>query len=231
MDALNTHADFLVPCFFLASMESWLLESSHVTSYILVALLLLSSGFGAPIPEDIPLLVGGWLCTLGQARLVVMIPLAWIFVLGGDCVLYFLGRRYGHHVPRLPGLRIVLTEKRLNRAERFFDQHGGKTLFFVRFLAAVRAATWFAAGALKIPFWKFIAYDGAAALIFGPGLVLLGWYLGPESDEIGRYVRWSQMILTLLALLLVFGFLISYLLRQRRAVQVPSAGKARETTV
>ncbi len=225
MDVLFAHADIAAPCLVLASVESLLLESSHVTSYILVALLLLSSGVGAPIPEDIPLLIGGWLCLLGQARLAVMIPLAWFFVLAGDCVLYVLGRRYGHHVPKIPGLRIVLTEKRLNRAERFFEQHGGKTVFFVRFLAAVRAATWFAAGTLKIPFWKFIAYDGAAALIFAPGLVLLGWYLGPKSEQIGQYVRWAQTLLTLVVLLVVIGVVSWQLLRHRKN-QVQTVRKA-----
>ena len=182
----------------VATLESLLLESSHVTGYILIALLLLSSGVGAPVPEDIPLLIGGWLCALEQASLAVMLPLAWIFVLAGDCVLYLLGRWYGHHVPRLPGLRRVLTPSRVERTERFFQQHGGKMLFVVRFLAAVRASTWFVAGAVRFPFWKFVAYDGAAALIFAPGLVLLGWKLGPRGEEIGHYVRWTQLGLTLL---------------------------------
>ena len=221
MDDLFAYAEIAALCPLLASVESLLLESSHITSYILIALLLLSSGVGAPVPEDIPLLLGGWLCALGQARLATMIPVAWVLVIAGDCVLYFLGRRYGHHVPKLPGLRRVMTEKRLTRAERFFEQHGGKTLFFMRFLAAVRAATWFAAGTLKIPFWKFIAYDGAAALIFAPGLVLAGWYFGPISKQIGQYVRWSQMTLTLLVLVLAIVFVAWHFVRYRRTqVQV-----------
>ena len=201
----------------LASIESLLLESSHVTGYILIAVLLLSSGFGAPIPEDIPLLIGGWLCALDQASLAVMLPLAWIFVLAGDCVLYFLGRRYGHHVPRIPGLSRVLTPHRIERTERFFQKHGGKTLFVVRFLAALRASTWFVAGAVRTPFWKFVAYDGAAALIFAPGLVLLGWRFGPQGPEIALYVRWAQLGLTLLLILAVAITVAITLTRRRTA--------------
>ena len=204
------------PATTIASVESLLLQSSDVTGYVLIALLLLSSGVGAPMPEDIPLLIGGWLCGLEQARLPLMLPLAWFFVIAGDCVLYCLGRRYGHHVPQLPGLRRILTPHRIERTERFFQQHGGKTLFFVRFLAIIRASTWFVAGAIRIPFWKFVAYDGAAALIFAPGLVLLGWKFGPRSKEIGDYVRWTQLGLTVLVFLTVMIVLGYHLFRRYR---------------
>lgn len=190
----------LVPYLTLANVESWLLDSSHVASYVIVALLLLSSGFGAPIPEDVPLLIGGWLCRQDHAELFIMIAVSWMFVLAGDCVLYFLGRRYGHHVPRLPGLRRVLTEERIAWAEGFFHRHGGKTLFVMRFMPAVRAAIWFSAGGLKIPFWKFITYDGTAALIFVPSYLLLGWFFSEQWERISRVTRIGQ-----LAFLMIMG--------------------------
>ena len=206
----------LAPYLTLANVESWLLDSSHLVSYVIVALLLLSSGFGAPIPEDVPLLIGGWLCRQEQADIFIMIPVAWTFVLAGDCVLYFLGRRYGHHVPRLPGLRRVLTEKRVAWAEGFFYRHGGKTLFVMRFLAAVRAAIWFAAGSLKIPFWKFIAYDGTAALIFVPGYLLLGWFFAEQWERISHFTRMGQLTLLIVLAVAVATILIWRFLRFRR---------------
>ncbi|MDP6058570.1 MAG: DedA family protein, partial [Pirellulaceae bacterium] len=143
-----------------------------------------------------------------QADILIMIPVAWTFVLAGDCVLYFLGRRYGHHVPRLPGLRRVLTEKRIAWAEDFFYRHGGKTLFMMRFLAAVRAAIWFAAGGLKIPFWKFIAYDGTAALIFVPGYLLLGWFFAEQWERVSRLTRMGQFALLMVLVAIVAAILI-----------------------
>ena len=199
----------------VAQVTRWLAESSALASYVLVAVLLLSSGFGVPIPEDIPLLVGGWLCRRQQANLWIMMPVAWAFVLAGDCVLYALGRRYGHHVPKLPGLRLVLTEKRICRASQFVERHGAKTLFLMRFVTAVRAAVWFAAGALKIPFWKFIAYDGSAALLFALGYLLLGWWFGDQWQHIRHYTRTLQIGLLMVVVGLVLWQLIRY--RQRRA--------------
>jgi membrane protein DedA with SNARE-associated domain len=219
----------------LSDVEALLEQSSHATSYVLVALLLLSSGFGAPVPEDVPLLFGGWLCKLEQANLSIMIVIGWCFVLAGDCILYFLGRRYGHHVPRIPGLRAVLTEHRIVRAERFMQEHGGKTLFVIRFVAVVRATMWFTAGALKVPFWKFIAYDGAAAAIFAPGLILLGWYFGPKSEYIRQIMRWTKVSLTILVILAIGAGILWYF-RQRRlggldADAVDASGKTGNASV
>jgi len=199
-------------CLAAAGVELWLEEYT----YVVLAVLLLSSGLGAPIPEDIPLLIGGWLCRQGQAQALIMLFVAWTFVLAGDCVLYILGRYYGHHVPRLPGFRNLLTESRITRAEAFFARHGGKTVFAMRFLAGVRAATWFAAGALKIPFWKFIAYDGAAALVFVPAYLLLGWFFADQWGRVHRFAQWGQVALALGILAVVTVLMTWQILRHRR---------------
>ena len=225
MSTCMVEAGLLAPLLAQTQVETWLLDTSHLVSYVAVALLLLSSGFGAPIPEDIPLLVGGWLCRQGQAHILVMLPLAWVFVLAGDCILYFLGRRYGPHVPRLPGLSRVLTEKRILSAEGFLESHGGKTLFVIRFLAMVRAAMWFAAGALKIPFWKFIAYDGAAALIFAPGYLLLGWFFAHQYEKIRDVTRAGQIALTLVILAVIATLVIWQVLRRKRRKAAAEQGK------
>ena len=207
---------FATICLMVANVESWLMGSSHLVSYVVIALLLLSSGVGAPMPEDLPLLAGGWLCRQGNAHLFVMLTVGWFFVLAGDCVLYVLGRRYGHHVPKLPGLRILVTEKRIARAEAFFEKHGGKTVFMMRFIAIARATTWFVAGALKIPFWKFIAYDGAAALVFAPGYILLGWLFADQWERVVRFTRTGQIALTLCVAGVVGGIVIWQIARHRR---------------
>ena len=80
--------------------------------YLGVVFVLMLGGFGAPIPEDLPLLLGGYLCGSGQADVTIMLPVTLVAVLGADLMVYFLGRRYGHHVPKLPLLRRYLTEER-----------------------------------------------------------------------------------------------------------------------
>lgn len=185
--------------------------------YIGVTAMLLTSGLGLPLPEDIPLLTGGYLCGIDRCRLQIMIPLTLGAVLLADSVIYLLGRRYGHHVPRLPLVRRYLTEKRLARAERAFHDHGGKTLFTARFLPGLRAPAFFTAGVFKIPFWKFLAIDGAAAFISVPVLVYAGYWGAARFDQVKRWAHDAQLALAV-GIVIVVGLIITWKMRRRRKI-------------
>lgn len=185
-------------------------------SYVGVVLVLLASGFGLPLPEDIPLLTAGYLCYLGKARLEFMIPLAFLAVVGADCIVYVLGRKYGHHVPKMPVLRRYLTEKRLAGAERAFHNHGGKTLFVARFLPGLRTACFFTAGIFKIPFWKFLVFDGAAALLSVPLLIWLGYWGGAKFEEVKEMAEDGQIAVVVVLVVLIAAAVGYKLWRARR---------------
>lgn len=186
--------------------------------YLGVVFVLLLGGFGAPIPEDLPLLLGGYLCGKGQADVTIMLPVTLVAVLGADLMVYFLGRRYGHHVPKLPLLRRYLSEERLTRAELSFHKHGGKTLFLARFMPGLRTPIYFSAGAFKLPVWKMVLFDGSAALISVPVWVLLAWYLG-KTVGLETLRGWSIATqVTLIGFVIVCGLgIVGWkLVRQRR---------------
>src|SRR5690606_33249443 len=103
--------------------------------YVVIWGVLLLSGFGLPIPEDLPLILAGYLCGIEPAYADpwIMFPGCYLAIIGADLVVFVLGRRYGHHVPRLPLLRRFLTESRLAKTEAKLHQHGGKFIFMARF--------------------------------------------------------------------------------------------------
>jgi len=186
--------------------------------YVGVVLILLAGGFGMPVPEDLPLIAAGYLCGVGKADITIMLPLTFSAVLGADLIVYFLGRKYGHHVPRLPLIRRYLSEERLAKAEISFHKHGGKTLFLARFMPGLRTPIFFSAGAFKIPSWKMILFDGVAALISVPAWVLLSAYLAQKVD-LETLRGWSLATqVTLVATVIVcgLGFFSWKILRGRR---------------
>ena len=133
-------------------------------SYLAVALYLWGTGFGLPFPEDVCLMLAGWLCAEEYASLWLMLPVCIVCVFGSDCVIYVIGRKWGHHVTKWPLFRKMLTKDKLEKAEQLYHKHGGKTLFAARFLPFVRASTFFVGGTFKYPFWKFCLFDGGAAI-------------------------------------------------------------------
>ena len=188
--------------------------------YVMVCGLLLLSGLGLPIPEDIPLLAGGVMCQQELASLPVMIGLTFCFVLGADLMLFGLGCRYGRHVPRLPIVCHYLTKVRMAKAERFFAIHGGKTLLAARFLPGIRATVWFCAGACRIQFWKMLLYDGLAAVLSVPTLVLLGYFGAQQVEKAEHWARLGRVAILVVVVAAVVP-LVTYKVFRRRKVVVP----------
>lgn len=174
-------------------MEEWFAELAAHSPYFIIVGVLLVTGFGLPLPEDIPLIVAGYLCGTDYADIWIMLPSVFLAIIGADAMVYGLGRRYGHHVPKLPLLRRFLTEDRLARTEAMLHLHGGKFIFMARFLPGLRTAAFFTAGIFKIPYWKFLFYDGAAALISVPTIVLLAYYFANELDRVREWVAEGQL--------------------------------------
>lgn len=180
--------------------------------YVVVLGLILLSGFGLPIPEDIPLILAGYLCYpfAGQdhADPRLLFPLAFLAVVGADLMVFWLGRKYGHHVPKLPLMRRFLTEKRLAKTERLLHTHGGKFMFAARFLPGLRAPAIFTAGNFRVPYWKFLLYDGGAALISVPVILGLAYYFAEHLEQVRKWVANGEkgaIAVILVAGLVFFG--------------------------
>lgn len=202
-------------------MESLITSFATHFTYLGVVMLLVGGGFGLPIPEDLPLLLGGYLCsefapTGAQASLWYMIPVALATVIGTDYFVFYMGRKLGPRITSLPILGRHLTEERLAKARGFLADHGGKSLFIARFMPGLRSVAFASAGALHVPGWKMLVFDGSAALISVPTLVLLGWYFADVLERVRIWISQAQVaaIAALVAIVLVVVAL--KLLRRRR---------------
>lgn len=185
--------------------------------YLGLVVVLTLSGFGMPIPEDVPLIFAGYLCGQGHADIYIMLPLAFVTVIGTDMIIYTFGRKLGHRIPNLPIIRRFLTQSRLAQAAEFFHRHGGKTLFFGRFLPGIRTPIFFTAGTFKIPWWKMLLFDGAAALLSVPALVLLAYYFSDHIEAVRRWVLQAQIGIILIIALAIVGTIGWYWMKRRRA--------------
>lgn len=193
--------------------------------YLGVYFVLLATGFGLPIPEDVPLLTGGYLCHLGRAGIPWMILASMVGVLSGDTVLFLMGRRFGHHIVEHRFIRRLVKPGRLLMAEELFAGHGVKILFAGRFLPGLRPMIFMAAGILRVRFSTFILVNGFAASISVPTLVLLGKFFGSNLDAIKRDVRTASSIIAMTIAVVGLIALGIYLhRRQRRLMEVARVG-------
>ncbi len=184
----------LLALFSLDQVEQWF----RWGGYFILFGLLFACGLGLPLPEDIPLLLGGYFVAIGQMNIVLVGVLAWLGIIGGDCCLYWLSRRYGMGITNVRFIGTHVTKDRILWAQGKFEKYGVWVVAICRLFAGVRGAMVIAAGAIRFNFVKFVVADGLAALISGGLFVWLGMkfgqnlkYIQQKTHEYGTFVFWT----------------------------------------
>jgi membrane protein DedA with SNARE-associated domain len=183
--------------------------------YFVLFGLLFACGLGLPLPEDIPLICAGALVANGKMSLLPTAIIAWCGIIGGDCMLYMLGKKFGLEITRLPLIGGHLTKARIERVEGLYEKYGVGVIFLGRMLAGIRGAMVAAAGAIRYNFAKFLVADGLGAVVSGGFFLFVGHWLGKNLTE-DRIARFKHVFLAggLLAIA-IFATWIVWRKRQR----------------
>src|SRR6476659_3193688 len=211
--------DFLDPIKLIGYFGAWALVGLLVVIFV-------ESGVLFPVlPGDTLLCVAGMLAAVtaaaGQAnfalwQLLVFIPIA--AILGGQ-VGYFIGRYLGTTMFK-PNARI-LKQRYLDEAHAFFEQRGPFAIVIARFVPIVRTLAPITAGAAKMGYGVFTLFNVIGAVVWGVGLVLLGYGLG-QFEIIQKLLEPIFILIALVSVLPIFF----ERLKQRRAAK--HAGEAGE---
>jgi membrane protein DedA with SNARE-associated domain len=210
-------------------------HSLHV-GYAFVFAVLVLCGFGLPMPEDVILVTGGvlaWLASdlesasiAGMIRddgLLFMVAVGLAGILAGDSVIFLAGRKFGARVADFRPLRRMITPEKLEKVEKLMRRRGNVVVVVARYLPGIRMPTYFTAGHAGMPYWEFLLFDGAAALISAPLWVCLGFYFGSNIEEAARLAaRFSHYILLGVGVVLL-GLFLRWL-QTRRAVPASPDG-------
>lgn len=157
-------------------------------AYLVVAALaaLEASAFvGLFIPGELALLTGGYIAHQGNASLGVMMGVAAAGAIAGDSLGYEIGRRFGPALQRSRLGRKVGAE-RWARAEAYLEAKGGRAIFAGRFVGVLRALVPAVAGATRMPYRQFLAWNALGAVIWAPGTVLVGYVAGSSYKRVER---------------------------------------------
>ncbi len=188
-------------------------------TYLGIFAVLFLGGLGAPIPEELPILAAGALAHEGYMRWWVALPVCLAGVLSGDSVLYWVGYHWGERILEWSIVRRALTPTREHVLMDAYRRHAAKTIFTARHLMGLRAAAFLTAGIARVPFWKFILVDAAAALLGVPTGFALAYFFTDQVHEILHDVRRVERWLTLLALVALAAWIGVLAWRKSRAVE------------
>src|SRR5258708_10420727 len=162
---------------------------------------------GIPFPGETMLLLAAIDTGIThQLSILLVIVAAASGAILGDNIGFWVGREGGFRLLRRYGRYIHLNESRLKVGLYLFHKHGGKVVFFGRFVAVLRAWAAFLAGTNRMPWPRFLLFNSLGGItwapIYGLGGYLLCDNVSPPTVPVGIIF----IVLAVLIILAVFVF-------------------------
>jgi membrane-associated protein len=128
------------------------------------------------LPGDSLLFAAGAFAARGSLDVRLLLVLLTLAAIAGDTVNYWIGDRLGKRAftGRLPFVK----REHLERTERFYERHGGKTIILARFVPIIRTFAPFVAGVGTMRYSRFLAYNVIGGVVWVGLFVLAGFFFG-----------------------------------------------------
>ncbi len=199
----------------------WLKHAIETFGYLAIFAGVFIETTGIPFPGETALVLGAvYAGTTGNFNIVGVIVAASLGAILGDNLGYTIGLRGGYPLlRRLMRLRLArwlhFDESTLLFTERYFAQHGDKTVLIGRFFALLRVWVAFLAGASRMRRRSFFFWNATGGILWATTFGILGFVLGHNLPLLGRILATAGIGATILVVLAVLGLLVVWLVRRR----------------
>jgi membrane protein DedA with SNARE-associated domain len=178
----------------------------------LLVVIMLES-FGLPLPGETALIAFGVLASQGHYDIKAVVAVAAVAAIVGDNLGYWvIGRWLG---PRILAHRWFKkhAERFLPRAERIMQRHGGKTVFFGRFVAILRFTAAWLAGLGRMEWWRFLFWNAAGGIVWAIAVSLVAFYGGKAAAH--AIARYGGLGAAAIVLVLLIGWYALHRVKKR----------------
>jgi membrane protein DedA with SNARE-associated domain len=170
--------------------------------YGAVALAVGLESIGIPVPGETTLVAAAiYAGSTHHLNIFFVVAAAALGAIMGDNVGFWIGREFGFPLLVRFGHYVRLTPSRLEVGQRMFVRHGGKLVFFGRFVAILRALAALVAGANRMAWPRFLAFNAAGGIVwaalYGFGAYLLGEQVHRLSVPIGIGISAAALVVLL----------------------------------
>jgi membrane protein DedA with SNARE-associated domain len=196
----------------------WLAQYAYQPEvvYFGVFAMMMASGFGFPLPEEVTIISVGIITYMGahpehfpppypgapvvngyEAAAITLVS-----VIFADLMIFSIGRFFGRKLMKRNWFKRLFTDKVMARVNAFMTKYGVYAAFIFRFTPGLRFPAHVAMGMTNFPMWQFALVDGFAALISVPTQILLIYHYGEPILE--ALQKFKFVIFGALAVALVF---------------------------
>jgi len=179
-----------------------------VTIIGVAAVIFAESGLliGFFLPGDSLLFATGFLIQTGILSINIHLAVIIVFLaaVAGDSVGYTFGRRLGPRLFNKQDARLFKQEY-IQKAQAFYEKHGGKTIILARFIPIVRTFAPIVAGAGKMEYRRFISFNLVGGFLWAAGVTYAGFFLGKLFESMGLEI--DRVLLPVIVLIIFISVL------------------------
>jgi membrane protein DedA with SNARE-associated domain len=209
----------------LESFIHWLLDRFRDLGYPGIVVLMAIESSIVPLPSELVMPPAGYLAAKGELSFWAAIGCGVLGSVLGALANYGLAQWLGRAFIRRLGRYLWISERSLERSERYFARHGEISTFLARMLPVVRHLISLPAGLARMNLPRFVTFTGLGALVWCTILTWIGWFLGRQEDVIVTVLNEQaqsyagRAVLILLPVLAVTAALYVWWYRRRVAAR------------
>lgn len=192
--------------FFLACIHLDPIAMIQTGSYLGLAFLVFAESgllIGIFLPGDSLLFAAGLLSASGFFILGPLIIIVVLAAIVGDSIGYWFGSEVGEMIFKRKDSRFFKQEY-LKRTELFYQKYGGRAVVLARFVPIVRTIAPILAGVSTMKYRVFLAYNMLGGLLWGAGMILLGFFLGSLIPDSEKYILPLSLVIVVISFLPIF---------------------------
>lgn len=138
-------------------------------------------------PGDTLLLSAGVFAGQGKLSLAWTILVIALAAIAGDNVGYHIGKRWGRQLFRKPD-GLVFRQEYVQRAEKFYERFGSRTMLLAHFVPVVRTFAPAVAGVARMDYKQFVVFDAIGDSAWAILVTLIGYWFGTKIPNIDHYI-------------------------------------------
>ena len=168
----------------IETVSAWLVNFVHGFGYIGIFIMTFLESTFVPIPAEATMIPAGYLVYQGEMNLFLVLLASIAGTVSGATVMYLVAASLGRRFLYAYGKYMLFGHERMAQLDRFFASHGDISIFTARLIPGVRHVISFPAGLAHMNLKKFCFYTAAGGSIWMATLVLIGYVIGDNKEQI-----------------------------------------------
>jgi membrane protein DedA with SNARE-associated domain len=205
----------------IQQLDSWIASTGPV-AFLVLGLAAMIEYVVPPFPGDTVVILGGIYAVRGQKPWALVFLVITLGSVLGAAIDYWIGVKLRERIERNPNAKLFggLTHQRIKELQERMERVGSGLILINRFLPAVRAFLFIAAGAARVPFARVLVLGAISAIAWNCLMMALGAAVGGNAERLEALLRNYQIaVYSILAIAAIaLGVRLIQRRRQRRSL-------------